>query len=59
LNIIAQHEEIIDGTGFPQGLKESKIDPMALLVGSANRIDRMLTFERVKREELPLQLMMK
>jgi len=59
LSIIAQHEEIIDGTGFPQGLKESKIDPMAILVGSANRIDRMLTFERVKREELPLQLMMK
>lgn len=58
INIIMQHEECVDGSGFPQGLKESKIDPLALIVGSANALDRLITFEKVKRNEAVKQLML-
>ena len=51
INIIAQHEEYIDGQGFPQGLTESKMDPLAVVVASANALDRLLTFEKVPRNE--------
>jgi putative nucleotidyltransferase with HDIG domain len=51
LNIIQQHEEFIDGKGFPAGLTESKMDPLAVIVASCNALDRLLTFEGVKRSE--------
>jgi putative nucleotidyltransferase with HDIG domain len=57
--IIMQHEETIDGKGFPQGLAENKIDPMVLLVGCANYADRLVTFEGVPRSNAAKQLMMK
>ena len=32
--IILQHEEHADGTGFPKGLKQDEMDPLVLVVGS-------------------------
>lgn len=58
INIITQHEEYIDGKGWPQGLKESQMDPLAIFVGSANAVDRLITFEGVKRKDAAKQLMM-
>jgi putative nucleotidyltransferase with HDIG domain len=57
INIIAQHEEYIDGRGFPSGLIESKIDPLALIVASCNALDRMITFEGVDRKAAVKQLL--
>lgn len=59
LNIISQHEEFIDGKGFPQGLAENKTDPLAVIVASANKVDRLLSFEGVPRAELGKNLMIK
>ncbi len=56
LKIIAQHEEFMDGKGFPGGLPENKLDPMAIIVGSANKLDRLLSFEKVPKAEIPKQL---
>ncbi|PIS11546.1 MAG: hypothetical protein COT73_03395 [Bdellovibrio sp. CG10_big_fil_rev_8_21_14_0_10_47_8] len=57
MNIIAQHEEYIDGKGFPNGLIETKIDPLALIVASANALDRLITFEGVAKKEAVKTLM--
>ena len=57
VNIIVQHEEYIDGKGWPQGLKESQMDPLAVIVGSANALDRIITFEGKDRKEAGKQLM--
>lgn len=43
--IILQHEEHADGTGFPKGLKEDDMDPSVLLVGASNAYDRLVSFE--------------
>lgn len=45
-SIIKQHEEFIDGSGFPLGLKENEIDPLALLASTANSYDRLVSFEK-------------
>lgn len=39
LQIIAQHHEYCDGSGYPQGLKEAAISPGARLVGLVNYYD--------------------
>lgn len=57
LNIIAQHEECIDGSGFPKGLKEKDMDPAIVIVSSANALDRMISLEGVPRAEAPKRLM--
>ena len=59
LTIIREHEETIDGNGFPSKLIESKIDALALIVGSANRADRLMTFEHIPRKDLAKHLMLK
>ncbi len=41
LAIIAQHHEMADGTGYPQGLKLEKILPLARLVGVVNFYDNL------------------
>ncbi len=48
LKIIMQHEEHIDGGGFPQGLLEKAMDPMVLIVGTANAYDRLVSFENIE-----------
>ncbi|MCB0391524.1 MAG: HD domain-containing protein [Bdellovibrionales bacterium] len=45
LNIIHEHEEFIDGSGFPQKLVERQIDPYAQIVGVANTYDRLINLE--------------
>lgn len=45
--IMLQHEECVNGSGFPEKLLEAKINPLAVFVGSANVYDRLITFERV------------
>ncbi len=57
LNIIAQHEEFVDGKGYPNGLVEAKMDPLAVIVAPCNMIDRLITFEGVPRKEAVRQLM--
>lgn len=56
LNIIAQHEETIDGQG-PLGVKEKDQDPLAIIVSTANAVDRLITFEGVAQAEVAKKLM--
>lgn len=58
INIIMQHHEQIDGNGFPQKLKEKDIDPLAVIVGACNALDRLITFEGVEKKAAHKQLMM-
>lgn len=51
INIINQHEEKVDGSG-PLGLDLKNQDPLAALVASANKADRLLTFEGYSRAEV-------
>lgn len=44
-SIIAQHEEHMDGTGFPKGLYEKDMDPLVIIAATANAYDRMICFE--------------
>ncbi|MCP4337698.1 MAG: DUF3391 domain-containing protein [Desulfobulbaceae bacterium] len=41
LNIIYQHHERFDGTGYPQGLNGSEINKLAQLVAIVNRYDNL------------------
>jgi len=59
IQIIAEHEETDDGQGFPKGLVETKIDRLITLVGCANYADRLLTFEKVDKNELSKAIMIK
>lgn len=57
LKIILQHEETIDGKGYPGALTEKNIDPLALICGVANAYDRMVTFNGLKHAEAAKQIM--
>jgi HD-GYP domain-containing protein (c-di-GMP phosphodiesterase class II) len=57
INIISQHEEYVDGKGYPNGLTEGKMDPLAVIVSPCNMVDRMITFEGVARKDVIRQLM--
>jgi len=57
INIINQHEEFVDGKGFPNGLIESKMDPLAVIVASANALDRLITFEHILKKDAVRKLM--
>lgn len=56
INIITQHEEFINGTGFPAGLAENKLDPLSIIVGTCNALDRMITFEGMERKTAAKEL---
>jgi len=45
--IIIQHEEHIDGSGFPQKLLEKDLHPLALVAGVANAFDRMISYDQM------------
>lgn len=45
LNIISQHEETMDGTGFPKGLRADDMDPLVMIAATANAYDRLVSFE--------------
>jgi HD-GYP domain-containing protein (c-di-GMP phosphodiesterase class II) len=49
--IVLQHEENADGTGFPKGIKERDMDPMIMIVAVANSFDRLITFEGKSNKE--------
>lgn len=55
LNIILQHEEKINGTG-PLKLLEKDQDPLAVIVASANVADRLLTFEKTLKADVPKKM---
>lgn len=56
INIIAQHEETIDGNG-PLKMREKDQDPLSVIVASANAMDRLITFEGVPMEQAAKRLM--
>lgn len=57
INIIKQHEELIDGSG-PEKLLEKSTDPLAVIVSSANALDRLITYEGIPKNEAAKYLMM-
>ncbi|MCS6838539.1 MAG: HDIG domain-containing protein [Bdellovibrionaceae bacterium] len=57
VKIIMQHEETIDGKGFPNGLIEGQMDPLALIVGAANFADRLMSWEGIAARDLSKTLM--
>lgn len=52
IKIISQHEEYIDGGGFPLGLKGNELEPLSVYVSAANALDRMMVFEGVPRSDV-------
>lgn len=46
LDIAAKHDEKIDGSG-PRKLKEKDIDPLSLVVATANAFDQLLNYEKL------------
>lgn len=56
INIIMQHEELIDGSG-PEKLRESQQDPLVTIVSAANQVDRLITFEGVPKLEAPKKIL--
>lgn len=57
LNIIAQHEECIDGSGYPKKLKESEMDPTVVIVSSCNAFDRYISFDGLNRFDASKKMM--
>lgn len=57
LNIINEHEECVDGSGFPKKLRESQTDPLSVIVSTANALDRLITFEKVPAKDAAKKLM--
>lgn len=51
IKIINEHEEHIDGSGFPRAFYEKDLDPLSVIVASANAIDRLITFEEKPKAE--------
>lgn len=51
LSIVLEHEEHIDGTGFPNKLNEKQLHPMSMVVGLANSYDRYLSFQKLNPKE--------
>tara|TARA_B110001454_G_C12723156_1_gene435782 strand:+ start:10331 stop:11260 length:930 start_codon:yes stop_codon:yes gene_type:complete len=57
LKIINEHEECIDGSGFPKKLMENQLDELSIIVSSCNAMDRLLTFEGISKTDAPKKLM--
>lgn len=57
IKIIMQHEECIDGSGFPLGLREKDLEPVSVIVGVCNCLDRLITFEGVSKTSAHKELM--
>ena len=50
-NIILQHEEACDGSGFPSGIREKELEPLVIVAAIANAFDRVVTFEGKRPKE--------
>jgi putative nucleotidyltransferase with HDIG domain len=57
IKIILEHEERIDGSGFPSGLREKDLDPASVIVGLCNALDRLITFEGFNKSSAFKELM--
>lgn len=44
MRIIKEHEEYIDGTGYPGGLYEKDLDPISMIAATANGYDKLVSF---------------
>ncbi|TQI68867.1 putative nucleotidyltransferase with HDIG domain [Clostridium sp. KNHs216] len=51
LNIILQHHERLDGSGYPNGLKENQISEEAQIVMIADVLDAMTSYRPYKKEK--------
>ena len=49
--IIAEHEELWDGTGYPNRFKGPEINELALIVSTANSFDRFMRYHKLGRDE--------
>lgn len=49
--IVEQHEEKIDGSGFPQKLKEEDMHPLVTMAAACNSFDRLMGFEGLSPKE--------
>lgn len=49
--VILKHEEHIDGSGFPAGLRESDFDPAIQCVAAADAFDRLYTLQGMSFDE--------
>jgi putative nucleotidyltransferase with HDIG domain len=51
--IISEHHEMLDGSGFPGGLKGDQIDPYALIVALANAYDNLCHNNITAEQKIP------
>ncbi|MCB0365576.1 MAG: HD domain-containing protein [Bdellovibrionaceae bacterium] len=57
MRIILEHEEHIDGSGFPKGLRELQLDPMVMIASTANAFDRYVSFYKMSPKEALKELL--
>lgn len=57
MSVITQHEETVDGSGFPKGLFEKQMDPSVLVAGLANAYERYLSYEEKTPKEALKQVL--
>ena len=51
IDIVYQHQERLQGNGFPQKLKGNKIEELALIVGFADEFDLMVSKESIDHQK--------
>lgn len=51
IKIIRHHHELINGTGFPDGLTEKQLDPLVLIASACDSYDRLISFEGLSPKE--------
>ena len=54
LNMVVQHHERPDGSGFPYGLKADEIDPLAKICAFADEFDRLTSVREGQKQFTPV-----
>ena len=49
--IIAEHEELADGNGYPNRFGESQLNPLSMIVSTANAFDCLMRRDKLNRED--------
>lgn len=57
LKIMRFHHENIDGSGFPDGLREPALDPLVKIASVADSYDRMISYEGIEPKDAVKKLM--
>lgn len=57
INIILEHEEMINGQGFPNKLTEKKLDPASIIVATCNALDRYVRYQKLTPQEAGKKLL--